>query len=73
MAKPESKIRKALKKADWTLARETTHQIWRCPCGKHEQVTLPTTFGGGRGFKNAVAFIGSEARFGDCAVDIKKG
>lgn len=73
MASPETKIRKALQAAGWTLVRETKHQIWRCPCGQHPQVTLATTLGQGRGFKNAVAFIGSEARFGSCAVKIEKG
>ena len=73
MATPESKIRKALQRAGWELVRMSSHQIWRCPCGGHPQVTLPTTFGGGRGFKNAVAFIGSESRFGRCAVKIGKG
>lgn len=73
MASPESKIRKALQKAGWTLVRETTHQIWRCPCGSHDQVTLPTTFGKGRGFQNAVSLLKSRERFGDCAVRIGKG
>ena len=40
----------------FVLARETNHQIWRCPCG-HAQITTNTTPSRGRADANATAQI----------------
>lgn len=71
MSRPETRIHKALRSSGWWEVRRTKHSVWRCGCGQHEQVVMPSTFGRGRGFANMVAFLSSESRFGSCAIDRK--
>lgn len=72
MAKPQKRLARELVRKGWTEVRKSKHQIWRCGCGDHDQVTLAATVGKGRGIKNAVVFLASKARFGDCAIDKRK-
>lgn len=72
MARPEGKLFKALAQAGWTEVRRSKHSIWRCGCGQHPQVVVATSVGKGRGVANAVAFLSSVERFGDCAIDKRK-
>lgn len=44
---------RALEACGWTLARKRKHEIWRCPCGKH-QMTLSKTPSDERAYKNFV-------------------
>ena len=46
----------AFDKAQFTLARQRNHKIWRCPCG-HHQATSSHSRHGGRGDQNARALI----------------
>lgn len=47
-------LAKQLNKVGWDRARQTRHQVWRCPCGDH-QVVLPTSTSDYRAIKNKVA------------------
>lgn len=40
----------------FTLARQTNHMVWRCPCGRH-QITSSGTHCEGRGDNNAKALM----------------
>lgn len=68
MARPETKLAKALEDKGWTLVRKRSHQVWRCGCGRHQAV-VAASVGKGRAMANAVAFLSSVERFGDCAIE----
>jgi hypothetical protein len=68
----DKKLKKELERKGWTLVRQGKHQTWRCGCGDHQQVTVSTSVGRGRGLMNAAVFLSSTDRFGDCAIDKKK-
>jgi hypothetical protein len=40
-----------LKSCGWYRARQKTHEVWKCPCGKHQMVFSKTP-SDGRAYKN---------------------
>jgi hypothetical protein len=56
--------------AGFTLARQKNHQVWRCPCGRHQVVTHCSPCGG-RAHANALAQIARTLR--ECAQTVPEG
>lgn len=63
-------LTKVFEEAGFTFVRQTNHQIWRCPCGRH-QIATHCSPCGGRGVENALAQIRRTRR--QCAEHLTEG
>ncbi len=48
------KLRRLLRRSGWILVRTRNHEVWRCPCGEHQEC-LPISSSDHRAIKNKIA------------------